>query len=68
MDMMEELLTAKEVARLLKVTDYQVYRWAKEGVLPVVRVWRKFTRFPKSGLEDFIAKHQTKGGSHVERQ
>jgi excisionase family DNA binding protein len=39
---MERLLTAKELARLLKVHESTIYRQVKEGRLPIVRIaaWR----------------------------
>ncbi len=35
-----ELMTAEELARALRVSRSTVYRWAWEGVLPMVRLGR----------------------------
>lgn len=37
-DALPKLLTADEVATALRVTTSSVYRWAKDGTLPSLRV------------------------------
>lgn len=41
--MQEDILTAEEVARLLKTTPQTIWRWCKSGKLPAFKVgsgWR----------------------------
>src|SRR5882724_8420836 len=53
-----ELLTAEEVAALLRVKPSTVYDAAARGVLPVLRLWkgkrRTLIRLRRSDLEAFI--------------
>lgn len=55
-----DLLTAEEVATLLRVKASTVYDAAARGVLPVLRLWkgkrRTLIRFRRSDLEEFIRK------------
>ena len=66
---MDDLLTPKDVQRMLKVSLSLVYRMADRGQLPCVR-WdapgdgeRKKTvlRFEKSSVFEFIEKHRQDG-------
>lgn len=50
-----ELLTAEEVARLLNVKPTQVYRLARCGELPYLRLGH-YLRFPPDLLERLIEK------------
>ncbi len=47
------LVTAEEVATLLKVSPKSIYRWAKEGILPAFREGR-LVRFLESDVETFV--------------
>jgi excisionase family DNA binding protein len=47
------LITAEEVAALLKVSPKSIYRWASEGVLPAFREGR-LIRFLESDVEVFV--------------
>jgi len=47
------LVTAEEVAALLKVSPKSIYRWAKEGLLPAFREGR-LVRFRESDVETFV--------------
>jgi excisionase family DNA binding protein len=53
-----ELLTAEEVASLLRVKASTVYDAAARGVLPVLRLWkgkrRTLIRFERTAIESFI--------------
>jgi len=49
------LLTAHEVAQLLRVSHKTVYAWAKRGNLPSVKVGGKLVRFYESDIYAFIA-------------
>lgn len=48
-----QLLTPKEVARLLCVTEVCVYQWAKRGIIPCYKV-EKCVRFSKDDLRSFL--------------
>ncbi len=52
------LLTAKEVAALLRVTKLRVYELARTGAIPCVRIGRQ-VRFPEDGLRAWIARGGT---------
>ena len=45
---MEELLTQKELADYLKVTEMTLYRWRKEG-MPYIRVGKQ-VRYEKEAV------------------
>jgi excisionase family DNA binding protein len=47
------LVTAEEVATLLKVSPKSIYRWAKDGILPAFREGR-LVRFLESDVETFV--------------
>jgi excisionase family DNA binding protein len=47
------LVTAEEVAALLKVSPKSIYRWASEGRLPAFREGR-LIRFLGSDVEAFV--------------
>jgi excisionase family DNA binding protein len=53
-----ELLTAEEVASLLRVKASTVYDAAARGVLPVLRLWkgrrRTLIRFQRADIDNFI--------------
>lgn len=61
--MEEELLTTKEIAGFLKVSEATVYRLAKRGDLPAIKVGkacRSFKRFRRSDLEAFLDRYTTR--------
>jgi excisionase family DNA binding protein len=47
------LVTAEEIAALLKVSAKSIYRWASEGRLPAFREGR-LIRFLESDVEVFV--------------
>lgn len=47
------LITADEIAALLKVSPKSIYRWASEGRLPAFREGR-LVRFLESDVETFV--------------
>ncbi|HMK77619.1 MAG TPA: helix-turn-helix domain-containing protein [Thermodesulfobacteriota bacterium] len=53
---MEELLTAEEVAKILKVSPSAVFKWAKKRIIPSYRIYEKCLRFKKPDIEAFIEK------------
>ena len=62
----EELLTIKEAARFLKVSEVTIYRLTREGELPVIRRGRRYTRFRKSDILAFLDRHTVKRGGEDE--
>jgi len=48
-----QLLTPKQVAKLLAVTEVCVYQWAKRGIIPHFKV-EKCVRFSKDDLMAFL--------------
>lgn len=66
---MEPLLTADDVARMFRLGDRQaVYRFAREGVIPSVRIGERKIRFVESALREWIAGQtsKTKAQEHVQ--
>ena len=58
---METLLTADDVARIFRLGDRQaVYRFAREGTIPSVRIGERKIRFVESALREWIAEQTGK--------
>jgi excisionase family DNA binding protein len=55
-----QLLTARDVARLLNVHPGSVYRWAEQGVLPAVKVGR-VVRFHPEEVRKLLERSSTHG-------
>ena len=53
---MTDLLTAEEVATMLKVKVTTVRRWYRQGLLPGAKVG-KALRFRRNDVEDWLAAH-----------
>ena len=51
---MPELLTAQEVADILKVEKGQIYRMKAKGEIPFVKVGDKLVRFDKDEITAWI--------------
>ena len=51
--MLSDVMTVSEVAEYLRVNPQTVYRKAKAGEMPVLRIGRAI-RFRKSELEDWL--------------
>jgi excisionase family DNA binding protein len=51
---LEQLLTAKEVGSILKVSPSAVFKWAKKGIIPSYRIHEKSLRFKISDIETFV--------------
>jgi excisionase family DNA binding protein len=52
------LLTANEVADLLRVSKMTVYRLIKEGALPALRVGRSY-RLREDDVDEYLSKRYT---------
>lgn len=51
---MRELLTAREVAQLLRIHEKTVYQWSLDGTLPAIRIGqgrRQVVRFNPAAIE-----------------
>lgn len=53
----DRLLTVKEAAETLRVTEWTIYRLMKRGQLPFIKVGKRFTRIRRRDLEAFLDKH-----------
>lgn len=52
-----DILTVKEVAKILQVHERTVYRWLEKGDLKCARLGRKTYRVFESDLRKFIRKY-----------
>lgn len=52
------LMTVREVAEYLRVSPAKVYRLAKEGALPVLRIGKAW-RFRKDLLDEWLVRQST---------
>ena len=57
MTTIEDLLTVREASQLLRINRYLIYRLARNGDLPAIRVGR-MVRFRPEDLRDWIEKHR----------
>jgi excisionase family DNA binding protein len=51
---MEDLLTVKEVSKMLGITESRVYGLSYRGIIPCIRLSDKFLRFRRADVEAFI--------------
>ena len=69
---MDTLLTADDVARILKVAKITVYKWAQNGVLPCYKLKssdqrQKYAiRFRMSDIETFIENCRVEHGEKTD--
>ena len=56
---LDEILTKKEVAEFLKVSEATIYRLTKRGELPAIRGSKRFLRYQKSDVLAFLQKLRT---------
>ncbi len=59
-----KLLTVQEAAETLRVTPQWVYKMARRGVLPTVRLGRQL-RIDAAVLEGWLAEHSSNGNGHL---
>jgi PTS system nitrogen regulatory IIA component len=50
---MGQILTAKEVAKFLKLTEVTIYKYAKEGKIPARRIGSRW-RFDKDKIDELL--------------
>lgn len=62
--MEDKLLTLKEVAERLKVSQSWVYRKRRAGILPHIQIGRT-TRVREKALDQWILDHETKGALKI---
>jgi len=69
-----ELLTPKEIQRMLKVSLAMVYKWADRGQIPCVRIPcpgkgtakpRNTVRFKIEDVLDFVERHYQNGHANT---
>ena len=56
----DEILTAKEVAKIMKVSLKTVREWVASGDLQVIEIGKREYRISKQALNEFIQKRQRK--------
>jgi len=55
-----KLLTPKQVAKILGVSDYTIWRYIKAGKLKAIKLTARNFRISEKDLRDFIKKHKSK--------
>jgi len=61
---MEELLSPKELSRILKISPITVYKWAERGILPSYKL-EVVLRFSRDDVLDFLQKRRKVGQKMV---
>ena len=64
----EDLLSVREAARLVRVSESTVWRWINEGVVPSHRVGRKRVYLKRAELTPLLRPARTKGGDMSQRE
>ena len=64
--MQEKLMSIKEVAEFLGVSKMAIYKWAKKGFIPCLRVGRQY-RFIKEEIIEWAKRRGSKGRIREER-
>lgn len=54
---MSEIMTLKEVAKYLKMTEVTIYRYVNEGKIPGVKIGSRW-RFVKEKIDDFLTNEE----------
>lgn len=61
-EVLEELLTIKQAAKILNVSTQTLRRWDKQGILKAVRVGRRKgvgdRRYRKKDIEEYISQNK----------
>jgi len=63
MHKLNEMLTAEEIARRLKVRKNTIYAWVTRREIPFVKLPGNTTRFRLSTIEAWLSKRASKGKS-----
>lgn len=53
----QRLLTVRQVAQRLGVTEWTIYQWSAKGRLPCIRMSRRALRFSEADIAKFQAQH-----------
>ena len=64
MTQLSDLLTVKEVAEILRVSQTTVLRMIEDGELPAIRV-RNQWRIRRSELDDYLQRGGSSGGNRL---
>ena len=64
--MEEKLMSIKEVAEFLGVSKMAIYKWAKKGFIPCLRVGRQY-RFIKEEIIEWAKKRGSRGRMREKR-
>jgi excisionase family DNA binding protein len=64
---MEELLSPKELARILRISPVTAYKWAERGVIPHYKL-EGVVRFSRDDVLDFLQKRRRVGQKMVNDQ
>ena len=59
-NLLEQLLTPKQVAKKLNVSVFTVYRWIKAGKLKAIKLTPRVFRIHKKDLNQFLKRHKAK--------
>jgi len=63
-DELEELLTLKEAAKILRANEQSLRRWDKQGILKAVRVGKRRgvgdRRYRRKDIEEYISRKNKK--------
>ena len=54
---MGQILTAKELAKYLKLTEVTIYKYVKEGKIPARRIGSRW-RFDKNQIDEFLRREE----------
>lgn len=63
---MDELLSPKELARILRISPVTAYKWAERGIIPHYKLGG-VVRFARDDVLDFLQKRKKIGQKMVNR-
>jgi excisionase family DNA binding protein len=55
--MSRDVMTAKELARYLSVSETTIYRRVENGEIPFTKIGERLLRFPKLSIDRWLAEH-----------
>ena len=59
MEVMSEILTTKELAKYLKLTEVTIYKYANEGKIPAFKIGSRW-RFDKDQIDELLKSEEEK--------